>query len=110
MVKNTIFVLLSASALIVIPFMLRVRGDIAEVVAMSKYQDLLTSSAVIENPPAVTKVTGKTNDWTAVPHYLYGSRNSIDMSVVLMLLPNLIILMISGASLFVEFRSRQMTS
>jgi hypothetical protein len=69
---------------------------------MSKYKELTTSSAVIEDPALVAKITGKANDWTAVPYFLFPKPASVDASVILMLLPVLVVFILSLWGLIVD--------
>jgi hypothetical protein len=93
-------------ALLFTPVIISIRDAADEGVAISKYKELIASSAVVENPSAIANVTGKSNDWTAVPRFLYGRRSLFDVAVLAMYVPTLITLVISLTMLVAEMKLR----
>jgi len=102
--RNILLCLSSGCALVVIPFLIRVRDDADMLVVMSKYKELTTSSASSEDPALVAKITGTANDWTAVPHFLFPQPGSVDVSVILMLLPVFVAFILSLWGLIIDPR------
>ncbi len=99
MARNILHCISNGCALLLIPFLIHVRDVAGEAVAMSKYRELTTLSAVTEDPIAVAKITGRTNDWAAVPQFVFGRRDWLDAGVLVMLAPVFISFVISLADL-----------
>jgi hypothetical protein len=105
--RNIMLCVFSIVALLLMPFLVHLRDGVANAVAISKYKELLASSAIVENPTTVAAITGRANDWTAVPHFLFDRSGSIDIAMVAMLLPILASFAISVWNLLVELRARK---
>jgi len=99
MMKYILLLVLCVISMISTILILRVRDAIDNTVTTSRYSELLSRGALTENKHVAAEITGEADDWTAVPRFLCGGRHTIDVAVLLMLLPTFMIFLISAWSL-----------
>jgi hypothetical protein len=107
MIKDIIYCVMSGIAIALILLLARVREDVVEIAAFSKYRELLKASAVSEDPAAIYRVTGISNDWTAVPQFLFGERHMFDVGTSLTLAPVVLLFLVAVVSLLRRSRRRR---